>query len=42
MQKLSDNFLRACEDICAKLSKIENPEKNQIKNEIKEILQNIH
>ncbi len=37
MQKLSDNFLRACEEICAKLSKIENPEKNQIKNEIKEI-----
>ena len=37
MQKLSDNFLQTCKEICERLSKIENPEKNHIKNEIKEI-----
>ncbi len=37
MQKLSENFLHACREICERLSEIENLEKNQIKNEIKEI-----
>ena len=37
MQKLSENFLHACKEICERLSKIENPEKNHIRNEIKEI-----
>jgi len=37
MQKLSESFLHACKEICEKLSKIENPEKNHIKNEIKKI-----
>ena len=37
MQKLSENFLHTCREICKRLSEIENPEKNQIKNEIKEI-----
>ncbi|GIT55936.1 MAG: hypothetical protein Ct9H300mP17_10950 [Candidatus Nitrosopelagicus sp.] len=36
MQKLSENFLHACREICERLSEIENLEKNQIKNEIKE------
>ena len=37
MQKLSENFLHACKEICDKLSQIDNPEKSQIKNEIKGI-----
>ena len=37
MQKLSESFLHACKEICEKLSKIENPGKNQIKDEIKQI-----
>jgi len=37
MQKLSESFLHACKEICERLSKNENLEKNYIKNEIKEI-----
>ena len=37
MQKISESFLHACKEICERLSKIENPGKNHIKNEIKEI-----
>ena len=37
MQKLSEDFLQACKEICARLSEIENPDKNHIKNETKEI-----
>ena len=37
MQKLSEDFLHACKEICEKLSQIDNPEKSQIKNEIKKI-----
>ena len=36
MQKLSEDFLHACKEICEKLCQIDNPEKNQIKNKIKE------
>jgi len=37
MQKLNGNFLQACKEICARLTEIENPNKNDIKNEVKEI-----
>ena len=37
MQKLSEDFLHACKEICEKLSQIDNPGKSQIKNEIKEV-----
>jgi elongator complex protein 3 len=37
MQKLSEVFSQACKEICDKLSEINNPKKEQIKNEIKEI-----
>ena len=37
MQKLNENFLHACKEICARLTEIENPNKNDIKNEVKEI-----
>ena len=37
MQKLSESFLHACKEICERLSQIEDLEKNQLKNEIKEI-----
>jgi len=37
MQRLNENFLQACKEICEKLIEIENPNKNEIKNEIKEI-----
>ena len=37
MQKLSEDFLHACKEICEKLSQIDNPVKSQIKNEIKEV-----
>ena len=37
MQRLNENFLQACKEICDKLIEIENPNKNEIKNEIKEI-----
>ena len=36
MQKLSEDFLQACKEICTRLSEIENPDKNHIKNETKE------
>ena len=37
MQKLSESFSHACKEICERLSQIEDLEKNQLKNEIKEI-----
>ena len=37
MQKLSEDFLHACKEICEKLSQIDNLGKSQIKNEIKEV-----
>ena len=37
MQKLNENFLQACKEICERLIEIENPSKNEIKNEVKEI-----
>ena len=37
MQKLSEGFSQACKEICTKLLEIENINKNQIKNETKEI-----
>ena len=37
MQKLSEDFLQACKEICERLSEIENPGKNDIKNATKEI-----
>ena len=37
MQKLSEDFLHACKEICEKLSQIDNPVKSQIKNEVKEV-----
>ena len=37
MQKLSEDFLHACKEICEKLSQIDNPGKSQIKNKIKEV-----
>jgi len=37
MQKLNEDFLQVCKEICEKLSNFDNPDKNQIKNEIKEI-----
>ena len=36
MQKLNGNFLQACKEICARLTEIENPNKNDIKNEVKD------
>ena len=37
MQKLNENFLQACKEICERLTEIENPSKNNVKNEVKEI-----
>ncbi len=37
MQKLNDDFLQACREICQRLTELRNPNKSEIKNEVKEI-----
>ena len=36
MQKLNDDFLQTCREICQRLTELKNPSKSEIKNEVKD------